>query len=104
MSWVHRCMITPAASAASARAICEALFGEAGANMFFVGLSPSGSLPVTHYVSTGLIAAEAAAMLDDANNVPVEHRAQAVAILANVIVSDQPPKDVFALNGLKMID
>lgn len=103
MSLVHRCMIVPIAEASAARAICEGLFGDAGANMFVSPLSPSGGMPATHYFSSGLIDESAAMMLDDPSLIPSEYRDQAMAILTKVIVSNKPLEAAFADNGLQQI-
>ena len=52
---VHRCMITPAAEVQTARNICATLAPSGGSAMFQVALSYDGSLPASHYVSTGHI-------------------------------------------------
>lgn len=52
---VHRCMVVPAAHIDLARSICATLAPSGGFAMFGVGLSPDGTEPATHYVSTGYI-------------------------------------------------
>lgn len=55
MSYVHRCMIVPAAQAELARELVYVLAGEPAAGMFTTGLSEDGDLPYTHFISTGHI-------------------------------------------------
>lgn len=57
--YTHRTIIVPAAFQQLAQALCEAAAeGDAGAGMFTTGLSATGALPATHYISSGPIAAE----------------------------------------------
>lgn len=50
-----RTMIVPAGQVDLARSICATLAPSGGSAMFSVGLSPDGTAPATHYVSTGYI-------------------------------------------------
>lgn len=59
----HRTIIIPASAQANAQALCKGLAGAAGDGMFVVGLSASGEAPATHYISSGTISAEMAALL-----------------------------------------
>lgn len=54
MALIFRTMIVPSEIAAAARNLGECLT-QAAANMFNTPLSPSGELPATHYISSGLI-------------------------------------------------
>lgn len=63
--WTHRCIIVNAQSADLARALCAQLAGASGRNMFADGLSDTGLAPATHYISTGMIDAQFAALLAD---------------------------------------
>lgn len=56
-------MIVPAANVALARTLCATLAGDAGQNMFMTGLSPTGAEPATHWISTGMIGADFAALM-----------------------------------------
>lgn len=57
--YTHRTIIVPAAFQQLAQGLCEAAAeGDAGKGMFTTGLSPTGELPATHYISSGPIAAE----------------------------------------------
>lgn len=54
--YTPRTIIVPAAFQQLAQALCEAAAeGDAGAGMFATGLSATGSLPATHYISSGPI-------------------------------------------------
>lgn len=63
IGWTHRTIVVPAAFVALARSLCAALAPVGGSEMFIVGLSPNGSSPPTHFVSSGLIDAQFAALL-----------------------------------------
>ena len=63
MKWVHRCLIVPAEHAELARLLCATLAGPAGAGMFMTPLSPTGQEPATHYISSGYIFDDFAALL-----------------------------------------
>ena len=59
----HRTFIVPATVVDMARAMCVGLAGPAGDGMFTAELSATGSDPVTHYISSGVISDEMAALL-----------------------------------------
>lgn len=65
--YVNRTMILPATLAPLARALASTLAGDAAADMWTVGLSPTGAEPATHYVSTGAVGVEFEMALTDAN-------------------------------------
>ena len=62
--WDFRTLITTAATTPLARDIAATL-SPAGANMWLTGLSATGNAPATHYVSTGLISPEFAALVPE---------------------------------------
>lgn len=62
--WAFRTLITTAATTPLARDIAATL-SPAGANMWITGLSATGNAPATHYVSTGLISPEFAALVPE---------------------------------------
>lgn len=122
----HRTFIVPAAVVDMARAMCVGLAGQAGDNMFITELSATGTAPATHYISSGPISDEMAALLplttvDTEGNVTtapgdaayvVELAAQAgiqttveqvTWLLSSVDVSDQPPFAAMDRAGLKLI-
>lgn len=63
--WAFRSLITTAATTPLARDIAATLSPTAGQNMWLTGLSATGSAPATHYVSTGLISPEFAALVPE---------------------------------------
>jgi len=62
--WDFRSLIIPTAQVQLARDIAATL-SPAGANMWLTGLSATGSAPATHYISTGLISPEFAALVPE---------------------------------------
>lgn len=63
-TWTHRTIIVPAAFQQLAQALCEAAAeGDAGKGMFTTGLSADGTAPATHYISSGFIFDDFAALL-----------------------------------------
>lgn len=119
--WVHRNIIVPASVVGQARAICASF--PSGGGMFITPLSASGELPATHYISSGLIWPEFAAMLPldvPATETEPEHRipgdanaaAQALpelpveainALLAAIVVTDDDPFATLNRQQLKII-
>jgi hypothetical protein len=63
--WTHRTIIVEALIAPNARALCAMVPG--GAGMFTTALSATGQAPATHYVSSGNIWPQFAAMLETAD-------------------------------------
>jgi len=59
----HRTIIIPASVQPNARALCKGLAGVAGDGMFTTGLSATGKAPATHYISSGPISHDMAALL-----------------------------------------
>ena len=63
-TWTNRTIIVPAAFQQLAQALCEAAAeGGAGKGMFTTGLSETGTEPATHYISSGAIFDDLAALL-----------------------------------------
>lgn len=54
MTWVHRTLVVPADIVEAARNLGECMH-PAAAGMFTTQLSPTGALPATHWISSGLI-------------------------------------------------
>lgn len=127
---MNRCIIIPASAQANAQALCKGLAGAAGDGMFVTGLSASGNAPATHYISSGPISDEMAALLpcksittDAQGNqqttttpgmpeaVPAlaakagitATKTQINALYAAIDVSDQEPFAALARLGLKMV-
>lgn len=63
MTDIFRTLIVPAADAPLARQIAVTLAPVGGSNMWIQGLSPTGEPPATHYVSTGPIGPDFAALV-----------------------------------------
>lgn len=63
MNEAFRTMIIPDAQVALARQITETLAPVGGANMYTTGLSPDGTAPATHWISSGFIDADYAALM-----------------------------------------
>jgi hypothetical protein len=125
-----RTIIIPASVQPNACALCKGLAGVAGDGMFTTGLSATGKAPVTHYISSGPISTEMAALLpcktvtQDADGkdiittapgmpeaVPAlatkagisTTKAKIEALYAAIDVSDQPPFEAMARLGLQMV-
>lgn len=63
-TYTHRTIIVPAAFQQLAQGLCEAAAeGDAGKGMFTTGLSATGTAPATHYISSGYIFDDFAALL-----------------------------------------
>jgi hypothetical protein len=131
MAWSFRTLITTAATTPLARDIAATLSPTAGQNMWLTGLSATGNAPATHYVSTGLISPEFAALVpeqvweQDANgdwvmtgSTPGDPvacydlciaggltvtQAQVNAVYAAADVTQQEPFTAFARLGLLMV-
>lgn len=63
MTDIFRTLIVTDLDAPTARQIAETLSPVGGSRMWLAGLSPTGKPPATHYVSTGLIGPDFAAMV-----------------------------------------
>ena len=111
MSYIHRCMIVPAAQAPLARELVVLLAGAPANNMFNTGLSATGEEPFTHYVSTGMIEDQFAAVLADGalmamlcvnagRTITVE---ECTAMLAVCDVSADEPHIALERIGLKLL-
>lgn len=123
---IHRTFIIPASAQSFAQSLCEGLAGAAGAGMFIVGLSATGNAPASHYISSGQISDDMAALLpcssvDAHGNVTTTPghpelvvslaaeagitvtQAQIDALYASVDISDQEPFAAMARLGLKLV-
>ena len=89
MNWLHRCMIVPAAHVEFARDLPVAIAGPSGAGMWTKPLSPTGNEPATHFISSGLIDAQFAALMPlmtypaDAEPIYTPGRPEVAAYLAS---------------------
>jgi len=124
MTWLHRSIIVSAAQRDLAAQLCAVLAGPGGSNMFTTPLSPNGAAPATHYISSGLIEDNFAALLpldamvDDvwtrtyaglpetivqlynATDNPPVTLDQVTAVFATADVSDEDPHAAIARLGL----
>ena len=108
MSWVHRCIIVHAAIRDQAAGLCAALAGPGGTGMFETPLSSTGQEPATHYISSGMIEEEFAAMLENPELVVEASEGavtleQAQALLSMSDVSEETPQQAFERLGLQII-
>lgn len=67
MTYIHRTLIVPAEHAPLARSLAAYLAGPPGEGMWLTGLSPDGTEPATHYVSSGPVGTEFEPLLTDAD-------------------------------------
>lgn len=111
MSYVHRCMIVPAAHAPLARELVVLLAGPPANDMFTTGLSANGDIPFTHYVSSGMIEEQFAYVMTDpatmamfcvnaGRQITVE---ECTALLSACDVTDEDPHAALARVGLTML-
>ena len=125
-----RTIVIPASVQPNARALCKGLAGVPGDGMFVTGLSATGKAPATHYISSGPISHDMAALLPcktvtkDAEGKDVVTTAPGMpdavpalatkagisttktkitALYASIDVSDQPPFEAMARLGLKIV-
>ena len=129
--WDFRTLTIPTSQVQLARDIAATLSPSGGQQMWLTGLSATGSAPATHYVSTGLISPEFAALVpeqvweQDANGDWVQTgstpgdpvlcyqmcvaqgmtvtQAQINAVYAAADVTAQEPFVAFSRMGLKMV-
>ena len=127
--WTHRTIIVPATHVEAARAACAGLAGPGGSGMFMTPLSATGTLPASHFISSGLIEDQFASLLplttvvhtDGTPSTSIQPgnaalTAQLAAdaglliteeeistLFAAVDVSEQPAEDALVRLGLRMI-
>ena len=125
MQYLHRTMIVPDSIVAIARALADN-FGPASSGMWTTPLSPTGNLPATHWISTGFVGDDFAAVLPLSHFVdgvwvtePYDPAAfialcatygiaapaveQITAIMGTVDVSDQQPFAAMERLGLMLV-
>ena len=125
--WLHRSIIVAADQRDLAAQLCAVLAGAGGSNMFTTPLSSTGAAPATHYISSGLIEDNFAALLpldamvDDVwtrtyaglpetivqlynatDNQPITLE-QVAAVFATADVSEEDPHQAMARLGLVMV-
>ena len=108
MDWVHRTIIVPDAVVVPARMACEALAGAGGSGMYTTPLSPTGELPATHWISSGLIEQSFADLLANPDTLAAVATqagidpAPLVAIIAASDITDEPADVALARLGLQL--
>ena len=108
MPWTHRTIIVPDAVVIPARMACEALAGAGGSGMYQTPLSPTGELPATHWVSSGLIEQAFADLLANADALAAVATqagldpAPLVAIVAASDITEDPADVALARLGLQL--
>lgn len=106
MPWTHRTIIVPDLVVVPARMACEALAGAGGSGMYQTPLSPTGELPATHWISSGLIEQDFADLLANPDAVATQaglDPAPLVAIVAASDITDEPAEAALARRGLQLI-
>ena len=125
-----RTIIIPASVAVNARNLCKGLAPGSGDGMFTTGLSATGKAPATHYISSGPINHDMAALLpcktvtQDKDGKAVvttapgmpdavpelaakakisTTKAKITALYASIDVSEQPPFEAMARLGLQIV-
>lgn len=121
MGYTFRTLIIPAATAPVARALAAAL-DPSGFGMWTTGLSATGQEPATHFISTGMIGDEFAALLPlqadgvtvspgmpdyvasaaEQAGIPVT-AAQVAGLYALADVTEQDPHAAMARLGLQLV-
>ena len=108
MPWTHRTIIVPDAVVIPARMACEALAGAGGSGMYQTPLSPTGELPATHWISSGLIEQDFADLLANPDALAAVATgagldpAPLVAIVAASDITDEPADVALARLGLQL--
>ena len=125
MTWLFRTMIVPDSIVATVRSLADS-FGPAASGMWTTALSPTGTSPATHWISSGLIGDDFAAIMpyshmvdevwttepyDPAAFVALAEASGAVSppgeqimqIMSMVDVSEQDPQVVIDRLGLVMV-
>ena len=127
---MHRTIIVPKAKQTLSQSLCAGLAGNAGDGMFTTGLYATGKAPATHYISSGPISHDMAALLpcktvtQDKDGKAVvttapgmpeaapdlaakagisTTKAKITALYAAIDVSDQPPFVAMARLGLQIV-
>ena len=108
MPWTHRTIIVPDAVVVPARMACESLAGAGGSGMYSVPLSPTGELPTTHWISSGLIEQEFADLLANPDALAAVASAAGldpaplVAIVAAADITDESAEVALSRLGLQL--
>lgn len=102
---VYRCVVVAAAIRDTCRAMVVQLAGDTHSQMWSLGLSADGQLPATHYINSGPVRAEMAALLDNADalsaaaGIPLQ---SAQYILSQADVSQEDP--IAVMSRMELIE
>lgn len=108
MPWTHRTIIVHDAVVIPARMACEALAGAGGSGMYTTPLSPTGGLPATHWISSGLIEQAFAELLANPDALTAVATSAGIdpgplaAIVATADITDEPADVALARLGLQL--
>ena len=104
---VHRTMLVPASIVTTVRQLADS-FGPAASGMFITGLSADGAEPASHYISTGQIGDDFAAIMPFSHFVDevwVTEPYSATAFVALAEASGVTPPPVEAIEAIMgMVD
>lgn len=114
MSWVNRTIIVAASDAPLARSLSAGIAGESGTGMFSRELAPTSAGPASHFISSGFVWPQYAALMQDANAMYAAAQsagasvtlAQCQALVANSTVQDaslESPTATLARLGLTFV-
>ena len=109
--WVHKTIIVADAVVQQARQLCSSLAGQGGCGMYETALSADGTLPASHWISSGLILQDFATMLEntgiffgEAEQAGIELPQGSVeAILSMCDISDEQAEAALARLGLTYV-
>ena len=109
--WVHKTIIVADAVVQQARQLCSSLAGQGGCGMYETALSADGTLPASHWISSGLILQDFATMLENtaivygaAEQAGIELPQGSVeAILSMCDISDEQAEAALARLGLTYV-
>lgn len=125
-TYLHRCMIVPDAIVTTVRSLADQ-FGPAAQGMWTTPLSADGNLPASHWISTGMVGDDFAAIMPyshfdadgawitdsydpaafvalcEASGVTPPPVEQITQIMGMVDVSDQEPFSALDRLGLKLV-
>ena len=107
--WVHKTIIVADPLVQQARQLCSSLAGQGGCGMYETALSSDGTLPATHWISSGLILEDFATMLETpaivyaaAQQAGIELPAGSVeSLLSQCDISDESAEAARARLGLQ---
>lgn len=107
--WVHKTIIVANAVVQQARQLCSSLAGQGGCGMYETALSADGTLPASHWSSSGLILQDFATMLENpaivyaaAAQAGIELPAGSVeSLLSQCDISDDQAEAAFERMGLQ---